>query len=463
VIPDRTLIWLSCAAVAALVLPIWARDARRHVDWLQIKNPFLLFILLQFAVWPALVVGLGIDSSFGIELAFSTRLYDAFLTGQGCVIAGLVAFHVGYHATAVRRPAPPIVPRAETWHWRGDRLVPLFWISQLVATGSFVAMMRGSGGLAYYIQNIDLLRTTAASGWGAYLFPLMASQVALLVVTTHAVAARRGLHLVALGTATQVAFALAIGIRHFLIAPIVGVLLAIHHLWTPVRLSAKTIGVFVLFAVFNMWYAVFRTFGFGANDALANIDAQSLAYNLVGRFHGGESMARIVAGVDRDGFQYGVLVVRDWWLGVIPRALWADKPPSSGIIANVTFWPDNFTLTDTGAAVVTLFGELYWVLGVPAVCLGLFVIGRAFRRQLRAVATRDPRSVARYAIWFTFALFVNESLSLQLFHLGFRLFVLRFTLAFVDAPMPSGVLKRTAVATPALAPAASAALPARPE
>lgn len=431
--------WVSCASIAAVILGSWLIEiGRKRFNIFDLKNIFLLYILLQFAIWPVAVVCAGTTVLYSFELRFLDDLYSSFVRGQAYILVGICFFYLGYLVVQPSSTGGNLrigfnaYSHKEYCEWNKQKIFLVYWGSLTVSGCAVAWLVSLHGGFSYFIQNIDLLRTTEARGWGVFLFPIMASQIGLAVFTAYSLKYRRYEWLVALGLLVQIAIALVVGIRTLMIVPIATTLVLFHLLRAPITPSLKMAGGILLFVIANMVYSVFRSAGFDVGERVADLSLAALVFEFFGRFHGSESIARIVDVVDRSGFHYGVLTVVDLVVSAVPRVLWLDKPDSLGIQANLMFWPDIFGKEDTGAAVPTLIGELYWMFGLPAICVGMLAIGIAFRWQTAIARSRTMRRAVTYAVWFSFALFVNETLNLHLFQFIFRLSVLWLIILFVQ-------------------------------
>ena len=431
-------LWISCALIGlTIVLPWFAEALNGRFDIFNIKNVFLLYILLQFSIWPIFIKVGEIVFLFGHEVMFVGDLYDSFIKGQYFVLTGLVFFYIGYylirHSGVVKRGESRFSQNPVLFlTWDNGRVFFVYWISLAVALLAFITMMSRYGGLVFYIQNIDLLRTTEAAGWGIFLYPLIASQIGVAVFTAHSFAKRRYEWFAVLGILVIVGFGFVIGIRTLVIAPLITTLILFHLIRRSVHFDWKFLVGAMIFVLLNIIYVSFRAVGTDFQEYSVGLTTQQLLLQFFGRFHGGDSMARIIDVVGRSDYQYGILSVWDLIISPIPRAVWSEKPLSLGVIANSLFWPDFFSVDDTGAAVPTLNGELYWILGLPAICLGMFAFGVIFRIIVRKLQIPDLRSMIAYSCWFAFAAFVNETLNLHLFQLIFKLLVLYSIILFID-------------------------------
>ena len=424
-------LFLTSALVALLTLGpmVSERRAGTFSAW-RLKTAFLVFVFFQFGVWPVMMYVPRYDKLALMDLTYWNTGYGAFVRGQWYVIAGLLAFYVGYYQNGLVARAPALARWVNPWTPISDRRYRALLVATVgVTLLAFSAMMASSGGIVYFLTNIDLLRTTQAAGWGIFVFPIIASQIGITLVTARYMEERRSLALPILGTVVQLACGFVIGIRALLIAPIVSYLFCYHVHRRPIRFTAKVALGAVAFLVFNMWYAVFRGSGELDLNVLEKIPLDLFVIGLFGRFHGGESMSRIITVTDLQGYNYGLVNLQDFFVSFLPRALFPDKPPSAGVLANTTFWPELFSADDTGAAVPTLFGEAYWAMGVPMILLVLYLHGVVFRRIEGEMVGRNPIQTTVYSAFFVYALLVNETFGLHFFTLAFKLMVLAGLLA----------------------------------
>lgn len=428
---------LTSIAIAALVvgpMVVEAR-ARRFSVW-DLKTLFLIFILVQFSVWPLMMYSMRSEQLLTFPITFWTSRLDDFVKGQYGVIAGLIAFYAGY------RRAPVAYEKIVRHRWF-DRLptIPesgyqkLFWGCVAITGTAFAAMMASTGGVLYFVQNIDTLRTTAAEGWGVYLLPIQACHVGFVLYAAHAMARRESLLLPFAALLLQLVIGFVIGQRIMLIAPLAGFVLCYHRHVRPIRVTWRLATGILAFLAFNMWYTAFRGSGSVGLDAFSNVPVQVVLIAVFGRFHGAESLARIVDYTDHQGFHFGIPYVGDYLAQFVPRFLYPEKA-TIAYTENVTFFPEAFSGGETGSAVPSLMGEVYWAFGLVGIVLVLYLHGRLFRRIEEDSRRSSPVQTAIYWSFFVYALFVNETITFHFWVLSFHLLVLALIVSLIRSDRP---------------------------
>lgn len=419
---------LCCVAVAPMAIELY----RKQFDWLDLKNVFVLFFVLQFGMWPVLVYMLGYTSTFGLPITFLDSRYNEFLRGEVYAIVGLGCFFLGRYIP-LGKPQRCGVQRVQNGITTADGFPILFLSTLMVGAGilGFLGLTAAGGGFFEFVSHIDEFRTTSLLGVGYLIFLIVVAQLGALALILFYFAFGRYKVLSHIALLGVLALSVLGGVRHVALSAIGGYLVARHFLYKPIRINVSLLFVGVIFFALNIFYPLYRGLGpevfeYASHiENLTDVDWMVVAYALLGRFHGAETIARVIDITGADGFQHGRLFFAELFTGVIPRILWPAKPESSGMVANTTFFYEIFSGGETGSAVITLLGELYWIWGLPAIVLGMFCLGVIFRGLYEGVQgqNRDIEKVGLYSIGLTFGLFVNESLSLHLFHFLFKVVV----------------------------------------
>ncbi len=431
--PAHWAMWMCIFALFVIAAaPMAVELYRKQFDWLDLKNVFVLFFVLQFGMWPILVYLLGYTSTFGLPITFLDTRYNEFLRGEAYALVGLGCFFLGRYIP-LGGPQRCGVQRVKNGVTSADGLPLLFLSTLMLGAGilGFLGLTAAGGGFFEFVSHIDEFRTTSLLGVGYLIFLIVVAQLgALALILFYFTFGRYKVpsHMALLGV---LALSVLGGVRHVALSAIVGYLVARHYLHKPIRVNTSLVFVGVIFLALNIFYPIYRGLGpevfeyFSDIENLLDVDWIVVAYALLGRFHGAETIARVIDITGSDGFQHGRLFFAELFMGVIPRVLWPAKPESSGMVANTTFFYEIFSGGETGSAVITLLGELYWIWGIPAIISGMFCLGVLFRELYEGVRdqNRNIEKVGLYSIGVTFGLFVNESLSLHLFHFLFKVVV----------------------------------------
>ena len=416
---DHAQLWgLILLTALLLIAPLVSDLHNGKFDLFNLRNAFLLFLFMQFVVWP-ISAFTGVyqrEPFFPFPITFMDLRYRACVQGMYAVVLSILAFHTGYYFKVLpqrnRASRPPRV-------WSSGRLVACAGALTAIGMIAFFFLTRNLG-LQYFILHIDEFRNKNLLGAG-----YLTSMMSLMAVASGALTCRyyenRSLPWFVYSYSAVAVVILLLGAnRHAAVTAIVFWLVARHYMVKRFHLSARTIALVLVLWLLNVSYVYFRRYG-GFSE-LSGVTAGRVLFLTIPRFTGAESLARVVDFTQVQGFHGGEHLLSDLVFGWVPRVLWAGKPLSAGLVANTTFFPDVFRGGETGAAVPTLIGELYWIGGIWVVVAGMWCLGRfcriCYRRLERGT---DANAVFLYGLQFMFAFFVNETLSLHLFRFLFQL------------------------------------------
>jgi hypothetical protein len=292
----------------------------------------------------------------------------------------------------------------------------------VAAFGSFSALVIQEGGLVSFLFHIDEFRVNHLRGVGPYMLGMSTMNAGFLVTY---MASQLGLvsgWWAVLTLLASVSVGLAGAYRHLAVEAFAAwlVLRDRFQSFRPARVRGRRIiAVYALvFVTLNILYVAFRD---GRGDVVGGIGERDLGelvfQNFFARFHGTESLARVVEYTDANGYTGGPEVFKSFALAWVPRAIWEDKPTSIGAIENVMLYPEIYrNYEESGAAIPSLAGELYWTGGPMCLIAGFGLFGWICAYADRVLARRsDFTSVGLYVYCFSFFLYVNETLTLHVF------------------------------------------------
>ncbi len=414
---DHPVLWVEAAVLLFMGgAPILWEWHKGKFDVFNVKNAFVLYYCLQFGAYTIYLLVVGGD----IHIGSVSQSYDSLRLALLYAICGLFVFQVGYYSrigTTLGVLLPPWKVRISY----GKYLIILFG---LVVTGlvAFVLLAYSQGGLVFLVTHIDEIRTQKLWGLGPFFYGLNLISIAFLL--SYAVALVHGhtrwLPAVLFCFSLFVSFAGAF--RHMMFYTVVYALVLRHYLRASFQIRRLAlIAVVVLFA--NVLYVTYRV---GRPQELTDAPSEiahvferkgytrATMDALFPRFHGTGSLARIVEKVPVVGHQWGKYFVSDLLYFPIPRALWPEKPVSSGIQFNRLFYNDIIPREETSAVVPTLLGELYWMFGLPGILAGMCFSGASCRAlYCYLVANRSLATVVLYSVGFWGLVLANETLSLH--------------------------------------------------
>ncbi len=162
-----------------LVIGSWLLESKRGTfDLFALKNIFLVYVLLQFAIWPLLILLSGVQVLYSVlQLTFLAERFSYFLFGQALVIFSVILFMLGHRLGF--RPNSRGTGGGEV---RVSNILILFALlfSSSVASTAAYLRMESAGGVFYFLQNVDDIRSSEGSGAGIYLTPLFLAQLLAL-------------------------------------------------------------------------------------------------------------------------------------------------------------------------------------------------------------------------------------------------------------------------------------------
>jgi len=417
-------VWLPIALITLSVVAMWWVELRsRRFDLLAAKNIFLVAFCLHFVVWPAWVLLAGYETVGTVRITFTTARYQAAVYGLWCAFLGLLAFLAGYYGSALAWRGQTPSPASELRpHWKPFNYV--IAALSLLSVISFIRLVTASGGLTDFLASTEQFRNFHLLGTGYLMWGMNLMYLAFVAAYIARLREKRGRFLAPALLAGSVAMGMLGAFRHMAVESFASWLVIRHYAARRVKLRAWMAAAAVAFLLLNGIYVMLRSARWDVGLALSRIAGlgDAVFYGIFSRFHGAESAARIVEGCDAIGFPGGRFLLTDLLAFPIPRFLWDDKPTSFGAAVNVTFFRESFTdPRQTGAAVSSLIGSLYFIGGLTAVLVGMLLIGALLAAGQYLVKRRqDLLGLGVYVQVYIFALFVNESLDLHFIRLVYR-------------------------------------------
>jgi hypothetical protein len=416
--PVGTGIWLAIAIIAIGLGPITWEAATGRGDVFNLKNPFIVYYVIQLAVSGIVTLSTGRASVIGLDPATHPAAYQRALLLSA---AGLLCFQIGYYA---QRSLPWRVPGLLRQPWDPGRVrlvVATFLFTGLV---TFVLFLRHNGGLANFLAAREEFRAGGMSGQGALIFPStsMAAFAALALLALDAQSrSRRRLALLVFCVVLVPPFVM--GFRGLFGLPILQLMVV----WNAAvrRLKAGAILVLLsLLAVLFTVYGVMRTLPPGLNSSQSMLLARTaidqnpeLLYSVVSRSKGTEVVASEMERLRKSqAYEYGWRGALEAATILIPSGIWHGKPIPSIVRFTTYFFGEDLSAArgvdreSWGGISPTAVGELYWHFGWIGVLLGMFLLGHLAKIVYVSYLhhRRWPGIQVAYAIFYTsFAMFAE--------------------------------------------------------
>jgi hypothetical protein len=398
-------LWCSAAGLAAATISPLARRSRTGFDAGDVFPFFVLYYSLSL-----LLRGFGlmtfVDSPYLRELGDVGTAHWRLLLGWTFFYSalGLAAAEAGYESRLARRWADALARRVPQLvrPWRSSRLPGVYLALTALGLLGAVLRARSLGGFLGGAANPMLANTEEALG---HWWQIALTEFAVIGFHVHMIglALRRDrrflVHYLVLGVGLCGPLYLMSSSKSILLRTLFLPWLYYHFAWRPIPIWRLLAGFAGFAALFPFFYA-YRYLGlldYGAvADYIGNVNSPLLlAFN---RAYGTDSFMLIL---QRTGvtlpFQWGRSFV-DLFVYWIPRALWAGKPQSFGLMFPSQYMPDMHWGTMTYAS-ASLPGELYLDFHLPGILAGSALIGLALR-ACYALARRGPGALLLYGYVF---------------------------------------------------------------
>lgn len=422
--------WLLICTNTVLGLgPTALSILRKRNDIFECRHIMMLYIWLQFSLWPAWVMLGGYTTFYTIRIRFLRDYAESTTPALLLVTLAILCFHLGYFLTS-RQCAYNV---AKTFNFAPrsmpEKCMQVVYLSfGITGVAAGLLFVSASGGLQL-ILHIDDFRSKSLAGAGPYFTGLNLLSFAFLLAMLRD-CLRRTVSMSTIGLfGLAVLLSLLCGFRHMFVASIVFFAISYHYAYKRITLNARFFVVAFAFIAANFLYVSFRSTGniwelFTQPDTFASV----LWNGFFCRFHGLESVVRVIHATNDNDYLGVWPAWQNFLNSFVPRKLFPEKPLSLGIVGNLKFFGDAFTESDTGACVPTLLGDLYWIGGIGAVAVGTFVLGSIAQiaRFLSSISVSGVMGVVLYAQLFIFFFFVNEDLFLhgeQLIHRCILIFI----------------------------------------
>jgi oligosaccharide repeat unit polymerase len=295
-----------------------------------------------------------------------------------------------------------------------------------VLAAAFFAMFAKEVGLSSYIHQIGAIRVREEFlGKGLYHIP-MTVLANMAVFLAMGLKENRGLIVAVLFIFAAILDYLSAARLNIAIL-IVGTL-AIRHAMQPFTFKIRYVVAGVLLLLFLGPVSLGLRGGYGERADISNWAEQlqfAISYyddldvfyfyaviGILGHANGMEAITAITSKLASTGdYQYGRYALPSMVLGLIPQAIWPNKPTYGTNLFNEYFWAG--AVTDTGAMGTTTIGELYWDFGIIGVAIAFFMFGYAMKgvEEAKRTGGKNLWVAIFYALfaWF-WAIYSNELL-----------------------------------------------------
>ena len=376
---------LLTALTVTLTAPLVYLAVRKRLDLFEPLTISNLALAVMFIARPL------VDLNAGYPMHLGYAVMPTFDLALALALAGAAAFQLGYLGRWGERLAPHLPRLPADIHT--DTAVAATALVVILGVGAYAIFLMQSGGVGTLASLLSGRRPEqnevflASTGY-LYQGLLVSAPAALIFVGLWQRARRGVLFVMGLGAGLLLAIsAAATGTRSSLLplalAP--AVFLYMSRDKRP-RIAGLLVLAYLVLTLGIGFLGEYRVYGSAANRSPGEAAMQNLV-------HPFETLQQTIAGGDADMFdslaneasivpsqlpyQHGALI-RDVFVRAIPRPLMPTKPMEANDRMVQWLWPSHYALSRASAA-FSFVGALYLDSGVPAVLVGMFVLGATFR------------------------------------------------------------------------------------
>lgn len=394
---------------------------RGRFDFFNLKNPFIIYYLIQLPISGLVTVSTGVPSEIGLEpVTYSETYNEAFAVSA----IGLLLFQFGYYIQSVRGVKIPLLLRRP---WVGNRYQWIVIVFIGLGVSAFFALLEINGGIVEFLANREVFRAGGLIGQGIMMFPAtsLLSLAALIyfIGNIQSSATSRGI----VRSIFMLMFILippfVIGFRNLLFLPVLQFMVLWNYIYRKIKGKNIIISLIMIGTCFTL-YGISREVPQNeimSPSLLVDIiqNKPELAFSIVSRSKGIEVVAMVIDTLDQTGdYELGWRSFIETTTIVIPRTLWKDKPQASSERFTTYFFAQALQLSRGfvsdvwGGISPTVVGELYWHFGWFGVAVGLYILG-SLAKVVYSTLQRNLTSssvVIIYSIIYTYFAMMAEAI-----------------------------------------------------
>jgi oligosaccharide repeat unit polymerase len=354
------------------LLPLFIEAKNKRFDLFNLKNIFLIYLLLQIGVYESIYTIFDIEESW-------YRPSDYYVNyAISLAIVGTICFQISYYVT----PKVKFKKHGVVHHIEKQRAVLYSLLLIVFCYLMFLYLLFINDGLFNFLDNLQSWRSVGMTGQGIYIFPAtsMLSISVILFLTKYADKEKLN-NKTKLKLVLMLLFALVpplvIGFRGLVITPIIHFMIVFRESLVTGISRVKTIVFVILITVAYTAYGIYRQWGEINTDKPSLFDGlrifievrPELALDVFLRSKGTDVVGTVISQLDVTGQYNGFMDSLIEAISILaPRAM-VDKPDPLSVQFSMIFFDRS------GGFSPTLIGELYWMGGAIGVVIGMFLFG----------------------------------------------------------------------------------------
>jgi hypothetical protein len=414
-----TLAYLLVALMVLIGLaPMMWEIKHKKFDFFNLKNPFILYFVIQLALSGLITFSTRQASEIGLD---PVEFYGRYLQALLLSAFALLLFQIGYYT---RSPRSLVLPNVIRRPWGRKRHLTILIIYFLFGFLCFALLLAVNGGFSQFMFDREEFRAGGMIGQGILIFPATSLlTTAALVYFLGQVRSKPNLSVIwpIIILLLSIVPAYFIGFRSVILLPVLQFMVVWHYSYRPIPIG-KIVSILSLVVVVYTYYGFSREIPPGVSvDTEMAIDIviqkPELLVGVFSRSKGTEVVASVINTLEQTGeYDLGWKSVIEAVTILIPRAIWEDKPMASSQRFTTYFFGRSLALSRGsdievwGGISPTMIGELYWNFGLFGVLVGLFFMGRVSSIAYFTLRNNlhSPSLIIIYAVFFTtFAMFAE--------------------------------------------------------
>lgn len=401
------------------VFPMMWEMYRGRFDFFNLKNPFIIYYLLQLPVSGLVTLLTGTPSEIGLDPVRYSGIYEITFVIS---FMGLLFFQLGYYTQSSKSIKVPMLLKMP---WVKNRYRWIVVLYLILGIGAFLLLLHMSGGLEDFLANREAFRSGGLVGLGIVILPatvvMTVAALVYFISNIWFISARRGI----IKSVFVLIFALIpaffMGFRSAIFLPVLQFSVVWNYGYRKIptgKLIALGVLVIIAFTVYGIAREVPPGIAISASS-LINVATKKpeLIYTIVSRSKGAEVVASVINKLNQTGdYDLNLKSFIEAATIMIPRLLWKDKPQASSVRFTTYFFTRDLQLSrgssqeTWGGISPTVVGELYWHFGWIGVIVGLYFLGRLARVVYTTLQRNRTNSsvLVIYAVFYTsFAMFAE--------------------------------------------------------
>lgn len=367
------------------IYPMFIEIRKGSFDFFNLKNPFIIYFIIQLGVSGAITCFTGKPSEIGLDPVQYAEYYELAL---GASVAALLCFQIGYYVSSNRIFR---LPRLFQKQWVISRYKKVTILYYLIGSISFLLLLYINGGYNAFMENRESWRAGDLTGQGFLLYPSTSLlSIALIVYLLGYLNHLGDSKINAVGLIVLVAISslpsFFLGFRSSLVLPFMQIMLIMNYRYSKISRTNMIVFLMAIALIFT-GYGILRSvpagIAMGSQTMYDMIKTKpELVYSVVSRSKGAEVVAAVINKIDQTQ-EYGSISesIIEAVTIFIPKRIWENKPqPMSEKFTTLFFERDlrmsrGYDRSTWGGISPTSVGHFYWMLGWLGILIGHFVLG----------------------------------------------------------------------------------------